>query len=201
MAASLLSGCGFLHRHFDRKEVDYKRSVEERPLEVPPDLDRPSSASALIVPAVAGSPSAAAAPASDAPAGAASPMAATPASVGSSGTALGGDGLRVADTVDSTWSRVGLALERSGAAKVISRDESGHTYAVQTTGRTTTKPGWFKRAITFGRAGTKTTSQVQLTVRTSADGSGSKVSVEGASDEASRDAADALLESLRQRLS
>ena len=51
VAASLLGGCGFMHRHFDRKNDDYKRAVESRPLEVPPDLDTPSSNGALSVPA------------------------------------------------------------------------------------------------------------------------------------------------------
>ena len=50
-------------------------------------------------------------------------------------------------------------------------------------------------------AGNKVTAKVQLTVRVAADGQGSRVSVEGANDEASRDAARALLQTLRERLS
>jgi uncharacterized lipoprotein len=114
---------------------------------------------------------------------------------------LSGNGLSVSDAVANTWSRVGLALERSGAATIVNRDDAGYTYTVETTGTTTTKPGWFKRAITLGRAGNKTTARVQLTVRVAAEGSGSRVSVEGADDEASRDAARALLQTLRERLS
>ena len=49
-AASLLGGCGFLHKHFDRKEPEYRKSVEEKPLEVPPDLDSPNSSGALVIP-------------------------------------------------------------------------------------------------------------------------------------------------------
>ena len=41
VSASLLGGCGFLHRHFERKNDEYKTAVESRPLEVPPDLDTP----------------------------------------------------------------------------------------------------------------------------------------------------------------
>ncbi len=117
------------------------------------------------------------------------------------GATLSGDGLVVADAVASTFRRVGFALERSGAAKVLGHDEAASTYSVETTGQTTTRPGWFKRAITLGHARNKVTARVQLTVRVSAAGNGSRVSIEGANDEASRDAARALLTTLRERLS
>lgn len=206
VSASLLGGCGFMHRHFERKNDEYKTAVESRPLEVPPDLDTPNSAGALTVPAVsaraAATPTPGAAPVdANAPggdAGAAAPppvVAATPAAL------LSGNGLSVPDAVASTWSRVGLALERSGAATIVNRDDAGYTYTVETTGTTTSKPGWFKRAITLGRAGNKTTARVQLTVRVAVEGAGSRVSVEGADDDASRDAARALLQALRDRLS
>lgn len=198
VSASLLGGCGFLHRHFERKNDEYTRAVESRPLEVPPDLDSPNSAGALTVPPASARP---ATPVQDVPAGDMGATAPPPVVIAAPGALLSGDGLAVADAVASTWSRVGLALERSGAASIVGRDEAGHTYAVETTGTTTSKPGWFKRAITFGRAGNTTTARVQLTVRVVADGAGSRVSVEGANDEASRDAARALLQTLRERLS
>lgn len=201
-AGSLLGGCGFLHKHFERKEPEYRKSVEEKPLEVPPDLDSPNSSGALVIPPVGSAASSSAASASspaDAPSAAA--PTAVPAETIAAGTTLSGDGLRVADTVESTWSRVGLALERSGAATILGRDEAGRAYSVETTGRTTVQAGWFKRAITLGRAGSKTTAKVKLTVRVSADGTQSRVSIEGATDEASRDAAQSLLATLRERLS
>jgi uncharacterized lipoprotein len=205
VSASLLGGCGFLHRHFERKNDEYKTAVEARPLEVPPDLDTPNSAGALTVPPVsarAAMPAPGAAPAgASAPAGDAGATAPPPVVSGAPGALLSGNGLSVADAVANTWSRVGLALERSGAATIVNRDEAGYTYSVETTGTTTTKPGWFKRAITLGRAANKTTARVQLTVRVAAEGSGSRVSVEGADDEAARDAARALLQTLRERLS
>jgi len=199
---SLLGGCGFIHRHFDRKDDGYKKSVNERPLEVPPDLDTPNSSGALVVPTPGAGAGSAAAVASATPPGTdaagAPPAVAAPAGA----VAIGGDSIVVADNVENTWSRVGLALERSGAAKILGRDQASGTYTVQTTGQTTTKPGWFKRAITLGMAGGKTTAQVQLTVRVSAEGStGCRVDIEGATDEASQDAARALLATLRQRLS
>lgn len=196
-AGSSLTGCGFLHSHFGKKDVEYRKAVQEHPLEVPPDLDTPSSSGALVVPSVSASTPAGTATASPSAASAAAP----PPSTAVAGVTLGGDGLQVTDSVENTWSRVGLALERSGAATILGRDEAGRAYTVETTGHTTSKPGWFKRAITLGHAGNKQTAKVQLTVRVSADGSGSKVSVEGAGDEASRDAARSLLATLRQRLS
>lgn len=203
VAASLLGGCGFLHKHFDRKEPEYRKSVEEKPLEVPPDLDSPNSSGALVIPPAG---AASASSSSSASAGSAPPSAAAPTAVSTSepiaaGTTLNSDGLRVADTVESAWSRVGLALERSGVATVLARDEAGHAYSVETTGHTTEKAGWFKRAVTLGHAGNKVTAKVKLTVRVSADGTQSKVNIEGADDEASRDAARSLLATLRQRLS
>ncbi len=200
--ASLLGGCGFIHRHFDRKDDSYKKSVNERPLEVPPDLDTPNSSGALVVPTPGSGAASAAGVASTTPPGSDATGAASAGYAPAGGVTLGGDSIGVADNVDNTWSRVGLALERSGAAKILGRDQASATYTVQTTGQTTTKPGWFKRAITLGMAGGKTTAQVQLTVRVSADGStGCKVGIEGANDEASQDAARALLATLRQRLS
>jgi uncharacterized lipoprotein len=198
VVSSVLTGCGFLHRHFGQDDTEYRKSRQDRPLEVPPDLDTPSSSGALVVP-----------PAGAAATGSSSttvPSAAAPTSMPPSasiepGTQVGGDGLRISDSIESTWSRVGLAIERSGAATILGRDEAGHAYAVETTGHTTQKAGWFKRAITLGHAGEKVTAKVHLTVRVSADGAGSKVAVEGAADEASQDAARALLATLRQRLS
>lgn len=202
IGASLLGGCGFVHDHFGRKTPAYSTAIEARPLEVPPDLDAPNRNGALVVPTPASAPasvsgsSAASAPMTTAPA------AAPPSAVLASGVSLGGDGLHVADTIESTWSRVGLALERSGAAVVLSRDEAGRTYAVETTGQTTTKPGLLKRIVTLGRAANATTAKVQLTVRVTANGANaSTVSIEGADSEAGRSAARALLATLRERLS
>jgi uncharacterized lipoprotein len=203
IAASLLGGCGFFSRHAERQDESYKQSVQSRPLEVPPDLDNPASGTALTIPdasPVSSSP-APAAQSGGAPPAIASTPAAVPAAAAGPGVVPSGDGLVVADTVESTFKRVGLALERSGAARVLGSDVATHAYNVETTGQTTVKPGWFKRAITFGQAGTKVTAKVQLGVSVEADASGSRVRVSGANDEASREAAQALLQMLRERLS
>ncbi|HEY0178042.1 MAG TPA: hypothetical protein VGC30_00225 [Dokdonella sp.] len=201
-ACSLLAGCGFLHRRAERQSNEYKKAVQERPLEVPPDLDTPNTAGALVVPQAGASAPQSADGAGTAPAGAESGAGTAPqTAVAASGASAIGDALHVEDTVDSTWSRVGLALERSGAATIVSRDDAARAYVVETTGQTTAKPGWFKRVVTLGHAGDKVSAKVQLTVRVSADGNGSRVGVEGATDDASRDAAQSLLATLRQRLS
>lgn len=211
LAAVLLGGCGFMRERFGHKEPAYRQAPQERPLEVPPDLDRPTESSALNIPPatsgtpgvlVLGAPPEAASTAPPPEPAAVAPTAA-PAATIASGVAIEGGGLQVNDTVESTFARVGLALERSGAARITGRDEAGHAYAVETTGQAAGKePGWFKRAITFGQAGKKGTAPgVPLTVRVSAEGAGSRISIEGASDDASREAARALIAALRQRLS
>ena len=207
IAASLLGGCGFFSRHAERQNDSYKQSVQSRPLEVPPDLDNPASSTALTIPdarPASSTPVPAAesdGAASGAPPAIASAPAAAPPTAAGPGVVASGDGLVVADTVDNTFRRVGLALERSGAARILGSDAAAHTYNVETTGQTTIKPGWFKRAITFGQAGTKVTAKVQLGVSVETDGNGSRVRVSGGTDEASREAARALLLVLSERLS
>ena len=210
-ASSLLAGCGWFHRHAHKDDDAYKASVQEHPLEVPPDLDKPNLSGALTVPDAAPTGTAAAAGATAQPSVGAPPgetVAAAPAGAATAAPAeasppaiLSDDVLHVQDSVDSVWNRVGLAIERSGAATILARDEAGRTYDVQTTGQVVSKPGWFKKAITLGMAKGTTTAQVRLKLRVAAEGNGSKVSVEGATDDASKTAAQALLATLKQRLS
>lgn len=192
-ATLLLSGCGYLRTKFGNKPDAYKNSGQSRPLEVPPDLERPNTSGALVIPgSTTGGVSATvtdAAPASVS-------MPATP------GVSRSADGLVVSDTVASTWARVGVALERSGAATIESKDESARTYAVKANGVTSQPPGWFKRTITFGRADPKkVTTSVPLGIRISEDAAGSRITIDGAQGEAGQSAARQLLDVLRQRLS
>jgi uncharacterized lipoprotein len=203
-ATCLLGGCSWFHHRAEKQNDVYKTSVQERPLEVPPDLDKPNTSGAMAIPE-AGSASAGTASSGGetaAPATAATGAApATEAAAPATAVTLGGDGLHVADSVDSTWNRVGLALERSGAATILARDEGGRSFEVQTAGQVVSKPGLFKKIVTLGMAKGKKTVPVRLTLRVTAEGDGSKVSAEGATDEASREAAQALLATLKQRLS
>ena len=110
-----LGGCGW----FGGKTKEYETSREERPLEVPPDLDAPATSSALTIPDTR-PPAAgisASAPSTSVPPGGDVPPT-PPAPVASSYTAGEDSTLRVVDAPDGAWKRVGFALERSGVAAV-----------------------------------------------------------------------------------
>ncbi len=195
LVVSMLGGCGFIRSKFGNKPDAYKSAQQSRPLEVPPDLETPNTSGALVIPGTpAASASATGAPGAD--------VALPPrVGAGTAGTPIGNE-LRIADTASSTWRRVGLALERSGIAVIEARDEGALTYQVVANATTRARPGWFKRAITFGRAADKrVATQVPLGVRVRADGEASTVTVEGGGDADSAKAARDLLEVLRQRLS
>jgi len=87
VAAAALSGCGWF-----RSEPLYLESRQSRPLEVPPDLVLPASATALqIPPAAAGTPT---------------PGEAPPTAFGPSAA------FEISDSAESAFRRVGLALGR-----------------------------------------------------------------------------------------
>ena len=194
-----LGGCGW----FGGKTKEYETSREERPLEVPPDLDAPATSSALTIPDTrppAAGISASAPGTSVPPSGDVPPT--PPAPVPSSYTAGEDSTLRVVDAPDGAWKRVGFALERSGVAAVAGRDETAGTYTVmgQREVAAPTDQGFFKKLFGGGKQGT-TTEAVTRVVRIVADGEGSLISVEDesgnqSSDEFSR----RVIEALRQRL-
>jgi uncharacterized lipoprotein len=120
LATALLatSGCGSLHRPDgtfkffpDRHNADYDKSQENRPLEVPPDLDTPATDPSMAIPAVH-------------------------ASAGSSMASGGGPGFAVADTVGGTWERMGRALERINGVTITQRAQLLNSYEVQYKGAT-----------------------------------------------------------------
>lgn len=110
LVAISLVGCGWL-----RGRSDYEQSPETRPLEVPPDLDTPPTDPSMRVPS----------PGSGAAAAASNPGGAPP----SSSTAVASS-VAVADTVQSTWRRVGLALERIDGVQIDDRAELLSVYNV-----------------------------------------------------------------------
>jgi len=159
-----------------KNKSDWDQAVENRPLEVPPDLDRPVASGNLVVPeGGTGSGAAAAMP----PGGR---------------TTTGIDGLHVEDTPDGTWQRIGTALERANLGAIDVRDEAARTYAVTFTLTRSSDEGkgWFKRMVTRER---KTTTTQQVNIGVSADGSGSRVSVSG-----DRAAVQKVMNVLRERL-
>ena len=190
-AAGLLGGCSWF-RHNDHY---YSKAKQTAPLEVPPDLDAPSSSDALEIPQPGSPDSAAQGPA----VGSAPPA----------GTISGGGSLRVADNVDHAWQRVGLALERSQAGTISARDAAAHTYTVEVAGlrapaqqAVPAEHHWYTRILHPFGGGAKSANtdtgpvSGNLTVKVSADGEGARVEVDGPEEAARR-----VLEILRERLS
>ena len=135
---------------FHRKsDAAWKNAQQERPLEVPPPLDLPPSAAAMTIP--------------------------------NAGTTPGGvataSSLSLKDTVDNTYRRVGLALERGGVGSVTAHDDAAHTYSVAVQMQVAEPPpqGFFKRLFSmFSRARTHT---VSGTVNVAVQAQGTSASV------------------------
>lgn len=197
VASLLLGGCSWFSRNKDR--TNYERATQTRPLEVPPDLDAPAGSAALTIPDASG-------PTRGVREGdrlvLGRPAEAAPPSVGITAVTAGaGNSLQVADNTASTWRRVGLALERMGGTTIQARDEAGLSYEIRAIGQTTGKAGWFKRAITLGKATKTIDNEVPLRVRVGGDGDASTVVVEGGEGPAATAAIRSVLASLRERLS
>jgi uncharacterized lipoprotein len=210
--AAVLSGCSLFHHH----DNYYSKAVESRPLEVPPDLEAPPATNELNVPPGGG----ATATTTAAPVGTTStesmtsPPAGAPAS---SSVALTGAGLHVADSVDHTYQRVGVALDRAQLGTVSERDATGHSYTLEVSGlRATTTSAeptpehhWYSRILhPFGGGNSSSSASSsqpvsgRLTVKVIGEGDGSRVDVEGtSSDSSSTEAARRVLDALRDRLS
>jgi uncharacterized lipoprotein len=102
---SATSGCSWL-----RKKTNYQASKQTNPLEIPPGLDTPSTSDAMIVPAVGGG--------STSVASAAGPVAAV-------------ETFTVNDALDSTWKRMGLALNRIEGVTVTGSAQALGSYDVR----------------------------------------------------------------------
>ena len=208
--AAVLSGCS-LFRHHDNY---YSKAEESRPLEVPPDLEAPPAANELNVPPAGGAAVSTSSPA-PAPSSTASMTAPPAGAPAASGVALTGAGLHVADSVDHTWERVGVALDRAQLGTVSERDSTGHSYTLEVAGlRATAAPApepehhWYNRILhPFGGGSSSSSASNsqpvsgRLTVKVIGEGDGSRVDVEGASnDSSSAEAARRVLDALRDRL-
>lgn len=198
LAAALLAlgGCSWLRA--DRTE--YKGTRETRPLEVPPDLDAPPSATELTIPstgsasrapvATATPPSVNSAPPAE-PSGAATPRPAPSSFVGTETS------LALSDEIGSAWKRVSLALERSGVMPIVAKDEAAGTITLK---QETVKRegGWFRKLI--GTANTKTDTVTRV-VHIVAEGAGTRVKVEDESGRAIEDeSARQIIAAVKQRL-
>lgn len=111
MALLATSGCSMFHRPDGSlrflpraHNVDYSKARENRPLEVPPDLDTPATDPTMQVPSVGGAAAQAAA---------------------------GGPAINLADTPASSWERLGKALDHIGDVTVGQRSQLLGSYEVQ----------------------------------------------------------------------
>ena len=119
LAVALLasSGCSLVHRTtgmFHRHNSDYSKSQENRPLEVPPDLDTPAIDPSMQIPSTRGAAS---------PANAIAPTNANPS-------------FTVADDVAGAWERMGRAIERIDGVTITQRAQALGSYEVQYKGAT-----------------------------------------------------------------
>lgn len=178
----LASGCSWLHSN--TRGQQWKSAVQEPPLEVPPDLEKPSNAAALVIPDVAGKPSAEA-PATTPP---------DTEAVATGSTAVGSGSLVFNDTLDSVYHRVGLALKRGDIGTLQSEDDAAHTYQVTVAMTVEEKPqGFFSRI--FSRHKTREVhGVVKVSVLAEADGR-TRVQLDGPEDAVRR-----LQAALQQRL-
>lgn len=103
LSTLMLAGCGvFTSNHA------WKEAKQENPLQIPPNMDRPSTTAALTIP-----------PPSE-PASQSAPAA---PKVASNATQM-----HLSDDVDTTYKRVGLVLQQGGLGTVTAQDAAQHTY-------------------------------------------------------------------------
>ena len=160
LAAAVLasSGCHWLHRNGN---ADYQKSIENRPLEIPPDLDKPAVDASMQIPSGNRSTSTMtprsvppAAP-SIAPESIVPPAAASIVPVGSpipetvsSAPVAGSDAsFTVTDTAAGTWTRLGTALVHVEGVVITQRAQVLSSYEVRYKGAT-----FLLRASTEGSA-------------------------------------------------
>lgn len=172
MAGLLLSGCGMF-----RSTKAWETAKQESPLEIPPGMDTPPASDALVIP----------------PPGS-QPAAAAPASAIS-------DAFVVPGSVDSTYQKVGQALEGGTIGQLASHDDAGHSYTVNVSTDTASTPkGGFSTDILGHKNGGVASGvsggahAVQVTVSASG-ASGSEVRAQGNTDAVAK-----VIAALRARL-
>lgn len=178
--AALGSGCSWFHSN--TRDQQWHAAVQERPLEVPPDLEKPANAAALSIPALPSVPAASGAP-----------EAAPPGTLAAVGAVQGSASLLLNDTVDSVYNRVGVALKKGGIGNVQNADAATHAYRVEVNTTVTEKPkGFFSRI--FSSAKSHVVSNI-VTINVVADGDKARVELQG-----SEAAVKQLQAALQQRL-
>ncbi len=157
LSGLLLSGC-----HLFRSQSSWQKARQEAPLEVPPSLNRPSTADALVIPPPgANQPTAS---------GATAAVAAVPGQAGQIS-----DGFVHPGSVDSIYQRVGQVLAGDKLGQVVSHDDATHTYVVSVTGaKATKKRGFFGGLFGGNKEDAASTSgggvhEVQIRIESSGD--------------------------------
>ena len=133
VVAALLTqgGCVYLRAKFGNSAI-YEDAVQSRPLEVPPGLDMPSTAGATTIPDVGpGAEAAAAAAEAEFAAAQAPGRPATAAAQDAGAIAVAGvDSFMVADGIENTWRRVGIALGKIDGVTVGESSQLLHGHEV-----------------------------------------------------------------------
>ncbi|ODS64775.1 MULTISPECIES: hypothetical protein [unclassified Arenimonas] len=106
------SGCSWVRNKWGN-EAMYQGSQQNKPLEVPPGLDTPSTTGAVLIP--------------DAPAGA--PVS-TQVPSGTESVLMGIDSFVLADSVGSSWRRIGIALGKIDGVTIANRAQLLNSYEV-----------------------------------------------------------------------
>ena len=170
--ATLGGGCSWFHS--GTRNPQWHSAQQERPLEVPPDLEKPVNAAALSIPdlpaSASASTSAGATEAEATPPG-------TQATAAAGAQALGTGSLVFNDTVDSVYGRVGIALKRGDIGKLVAEDAAAHGYQVEVGITQIEKPkGFFARIFSSAK---KREVNVTVAVSVVADGDKARVDLSG----------------------
>ena len=184
--ATLGGGCSWFHS--GTRNPQWHSAQQERPLEVPPDLEKPVNAAALSIPDL---------PANASTSTSATEPEATPpgtqATAAASAQAVGTGNLVFNDTVDSVYGRVGIALKRGDIGKLLAEDAAAHSYQVEVSTTQVEKPkGFFARIFSSAKK-----REVNATVAVSVVADGDKARVDLSGPEA---AVRQLQAALQQRL-
>ena len=189
--ATLGGGCSWFHS--GTRNPQWHSAQQERPLEVPPDLEKPVNAAALSIPDLPANASTSA----SANVSATEPEAAPPGTQATVAAgvaqAVGTGSLVFNDTVDSVYGRVGIALKRGDIGKLVAEDAAAHSYQVEVTTTQVEKPkGFFARIFSSAKK-----REVNATVAVSVVADGDKARVDLSGPEA---AVRQLQAALQQRL-
>jgi uncharacterized lipoprotein len=106
LLAASVSGC-----HWFRKDTGFEKTGEARPLELPPGLDAPDTAGAMLLPD-------------------AKPMSVTRSSLGGGASAASGSGFTVAGDRDAVFAKVGDALAKIQGVTIASKAQLLGAYDV-----------------------------------------------------------------------